>query len=78
MTDVFWIQRATPSFFQRPAAPPRPPRFGAPRPERPRDPANPVPGHGCCRHVRVIVGAGGLGAEPAGPARRSGPGPGLP
>ena len=37
----FWIQRATPSFFWRPAIPPGSPHFGAPRPERPSDPANP-------------------------------------
>ena len=43
VNDGFWIQRATPSFFQRPATPQslRSPRFGAPRPERPSDPANP-------------------------------------
>ena len=42
----FCIPRATPSFFWRPATPPGSPPFGAPRPERPRDPANPGTGEG--------------------------------
>ena len=41
VNDGLWIQRATPPFFQQPATPPGSPRFGAPRPERPRDPASP-------------------------------------
>ena len=34
-----WTQGAAPPLFQRPATPPGSPRGGAPRPERPRDPA---------------------------------------
>ena len=41
VNDGIWIQRATPSFFHRPATPQGSPHFGAPRPERSGDPANP-------------------------------------
>ena len=52
VNDGFWFQRATPSFFKRPATPPGSPRFGVPRPCQPCPAlAHPAPGRAAPSHT---------------------------
>ena len=56
--------KSGPAIFKRPATPPGSPHFGAPRPERPRDPAN--PGSGVTRRfapAEARLGGPGLSAR---------------
>ena len=67
VNDGFWIQRAAPSFFFATRDPAWSPRFGAPRPERPRDPASPRGLGAGGQGGGVAGGGGGGGGGAAGP-----------